>query len=151
MNMKKTTSILILTLSGIALFLTACDLNFSETSTDTFNSTLRGTWVSLSSYPYANGKLVINYRDISIDYPGSFYPENTRPFSELPPKTQLKGYSEKTGDVPGYPGHKGIMYINVPGEDPMLIDYTYYITGGKRRLTISYAEWKDTFQPKEDE
>jgi hypothetical protein len=152
MNMKKTTSALIFTLLCVVLFLAACDMEYTEDSVDTFNKTLRGTWVSLSrNRPYSNGKVVISNRTISIDYPGYFFPESLRPFSELPPQTPLKGYSEKTGDVSPYSGHMGIIYINIPGkEEPMYVDYKYYIANGWRRLEISYADWKDTFQRQED-
>jgi hypothetical protein len=97
--------------------------------------------------------VVINYRSIIIDYPGNFYPESSRPFSGLPPKTSLTGYSEKTGDVPGgYSGHVGIIYINIPGEEePMYVDYKYYMDAARwRRLEISFGNWKDTFQREED-
>ena len=102
-----------------ALFIAACDWNFEPINTNSFDSSLQGTWVSNDPGIYS-GTLVIDKDRITITgYSESQTPlggnDNNRPFKGFTKGIALKGYSEE-----------GKIYIEDGGFLQEGLPYTYW-------------------------
>jgi len=126
--------------------LCSCNMNGSEASASkSFDSKLRGKWVSNDPTGSYNGSLVIDSGTITIDgyekgqtpYKGD---DNKRPFRDFPRGEPLKGYSEEGKIFIEYGSgstRDGIPYTYTPEEYPNKVKFLEFVFGGEKEILQS--------------
>jgi len=131
-----------------ALSISACDglLSGGDYNYKTFESKLRGTWVSNDTGLFS-GSLKIEYDTITIDGYGEDWTsivgdDSKRPFKDFPKRVPLKGYSEdgkifiEYGDVA--PDGIPYYYLEV-GSYPQKYKLLEFTFGGRKERLQSQA------------
>jgi hypothetical protein len=125
-----------------ALFTSSCNLPAGDFKS--FDSRLRGTWVSNEPGLYS-GTLTITIDTITIDGYGEDWlsvvgDDSKRPFKDYPKRMPLKGYSEEGKIFIDYGGAtQGIPYIYTEGSYPSKVKILEFNFGGrKERLQMDY-------------
>ena len=123
------------------LFISSCD-GYSPTGDfKSFDSNLRGTWVSNETGLYS-GSLIIDSVTITIDGYGEDWTslvgdDSRRPFKDFPKRVPLKGYSEEGKIFIEYGGNveNGIPYIYTEignySEKYRLLEFSF---GGRKEI-----------------
>jgi hypothetical protein len=123
-----------------ALFTSSCNLPASDFKS--FDSRLRGTWVSNdpSLYSYS-GTLTITIDTITIDGYGEDWlslvgDDSKRPFKDFPKRVALKGYSEEGKIFIEYGGNtEGIPYLyDEAGFYPSKYKLLEFNFGGRKEI-----------------
>jgi hypothetical protein len=107
-----------------ALFISSCNDLYTTGDYKSFDSRLRGTWISNETGLYS-GSLIIDYDPLTIggygeDWTSIVGDDGKRPFKGFPKGVPLNGYSEK-----GEAFEKGEIFIEYPGSTFNSIPYVY--------------------------
>jgi len=138
--MKKFRFVAICVILLSAFFINSCD-NLISDDYKSFDSRLRGKWVSNESGLYS-GSLIIDNNTITIDGYGEDWTsllgdDSKRPFRDFPKRVPLKGYSEDSKIFIDYGNYlqDGIPYIYTEGgtypQKYKLLEFSF---GGRKEI-----------------